>query len=307
MTSLLLHLLIALFVVLYFTKMIPPKPKPKETKITLNLKNIVIPPKPIKPIVIPKALPKAPPITKPIVKKIAPPPKAKVTPPKEIIKKKIVKKSNQTLAKKAKEDNNTTKHIQKIVKIKKIVKKKIKKPKIKKHKRIVKKSKRLKRPRIRVYTPKRVKSRRVRRSKDSLANALMGSGRNVRLTRTSPRPDYVSQMIKNIYGKEFNRYSPQQKKFIKENLGDIHRITQKTLTINGYPSVAIATQQHGTNIVSFYLHPNGDISNLRLKKAIGYTSLDQNTLNVIRIAYRNYPRPTKGKTKIMFYVTYMLY
>ncbi|MFK5975203.1 MAG: TonB family protein [Sulfurovum sp.] len=295
-----LHLLIALAIVLYFSQMIPPKPKPKETKMTLNIKNFVPPP----PIIVPKPIiiPKAQPIVKPIVKKVTPlPPKPKPK-PKEIPKKKIVKETKQRFAKKTKEDNNITKVIKKQTKIK-IVRRKIEKPKKVK---VVKKSKRVKRPRIRVMTQKRVKRRRVKRSRDSLANALMGSGRSVRLNRTTPRPSFVSRMIKNIYGKEFNRYSPQQKKFIKNNLGNIHRVTQKTLTINGYPSVAIATQQQGTNIVSFYIHPNGDISDLRLKKAIGYASLDQNTLNVIRIAYRNYPRPQK-KTKIMFYVSYSLY
>jgi outer membrane biosynthesis protein TonB len=34
--------------------------------------------------------------------------------------------------------------------------------------------------------------------------------------------------------------------------------------------------------------------------------LDQNTLEVIRIAYKNYPLPNK-KTKIVFYVTYSIY
>lgn len=136
----------------------------------------------------------------------------------------------------------------------------------------------------------------------------MGSGTTKRLksTKSKPKSSYVNKMIRNIYGKEFKGYSQTQKKFIKNNLGNIHRITQRTLTINGYPAVAIATKQEGTNVVSFYLHPNGDISSLRLKTKIGYSSLDQNTLDVIRLAYKDYPLPKK-KTKIMFYVSYSLY
>lgn len=268
MTSLLLHLLIALFIILYFQKVKPPIPKPKETKITLNLKNIVIPPKPPTPIVVPKALPQ--PIIKEIPKPIIKPIEPIIKP---IPKEKIIKENKKILVQKNKEDNNITK-----VEPKK--------------------------PKIVVSTPKVYKKRKTKNS--SLANALMNSGKRLNLQESSPQPDYVSKMINRIYGKEFNSYNPEQKKFIKENLGDIHYITQKTLIRNGYPDIAIATQQQGTNIVSFYLHPNGDISDLRLKKAIGSTSLDQNTLNVIRIAYQNYPKPTK-KTKIMFYVTYSLY
>ena len=97
-----------------------------------------------------------------------------------------------------------------------------------------------------------------------------------------------------------------KKKFIKHNLGNIYRITQETLWQNGYPETAKRTHQSGTNVVSFYLHPNGDISNLKLKKRIGYRSLDKNTLEVIRIAYKDYPLPNQ-KTKIIFYVEYSIY
>ena len=273
-------------VVLYFQK--PEVIKPKEKTITLNIKDIVTPPKPIPtpqpPILIPKAMPTPKPIIKkPIVKK----PKIEKAP-----KKKIIKDNLKKFANKDKDENNVTKVIKKIKKPKKIKK--------------IKKIKKVKKPRIKVMNNQVVKRYRKSRSKDSLANALMNSGRDMNLRRTIPKTSYVTRMIKSIYGKEFNRYTPQQKKFIRENLGDIHYITQKTLTINGYPDVAITTQQQGTNIVSFYIHPNGDISNLRLKKPIGYASLDQNTINVIRIAYKDYPRPKK-KTKIMFYVTYTLY
>ena len=113
-------------------------------------------------------------------------------------------------------------------------------------------------------------------------------------------------MIRNFYGREFNTYTLTQKDFIRHNLGIIHRITQHTLIQNGYPSVAIYTQQQGTNIVSFYLQPNGDISNLRIKTSSGYTALDKNTHKVIQIAYKDYPLPNQ-KTKIIFNVEYRLY
>ena len=251
--------------------------------MTLNLKQIVTPkPKP-KPIVKPPVQPK------PIVEKIIPP-----TPKPETVKKKIVDESKKTFAVKSPEDNNITKIEPKPEKKKKVVKKEVtKKPK----KKVVKK--------------KVTKKRKPRRSKDSLANALMGSGTSMFPQQYTPpapasRGAYGAQMIQRLYGSEFNTYSQTQKKFIKNNLGTIHRITQRTLSMNGYPSIAVRTGQQGTNIVSFYLHPNGDISNLRLKRDIGYQALDQNTLEVIRIAYKDYPLPNK-KTRIIFHVQYSLY
>lgn len=283
MISLLLHLLILLLFTTNFKEVtFLPKHK-QEKKMTLNLKQIVTPkPKP-KPIVKPPVQPK------PIVEKIIPP-----TPKPETVKKKIVDESKKTFAVKSPEDNNITKIEPKPEKKKKVVKKEVtKKPK----KKVVKK--------------KVTKKRKPRRSKDSLANALMGSGTSMFPQQYTPpapasRGAYGAQMIQRLYGSEFNTYSQTQKKFIKNNLGTIHRITQRTLSMNGYPSIAVRTGQQGTNIVSFYLHPNGDISNLRLKRDIGYQALDQNTLEVIRIAYKDYPLPNK-KTRIIFHVQYSLY
>ena len=130
----------------------------------------------------------------------------------------------------------------------------------------------------------------------------MPSSRSSKASRRS----YNNRAIKQLYGSEFNRYSKTQKNFIKHNLGAIHKITQRTLNRNGYPEIAGRTGQEGTNVVSFYLHPNGDISKLRLKTRIGYQSLDNNTLEVIRIAYKDYPLPNQ-KTKIIFYVKYGVY
>lgn len=248
-----------------------PPPHGKEKKISLNLKQIVTPPA-VKPKPQPKPVLIIPPVPKPQV---------------QAIKKKVLDDSKKIFAEKSTEDNNVSKIEKKIEK--KIVKKEVKK-------RVVKKTR-----------PKR----KPKRSKDPLANMLMSAGTSMVPTpRQSRQPSssgsYGEKMIQNLYGGEFNTYSPTQKKFIRNNLGTIHRITQRTLTRNGYPSVAVRTRQQGTNVVSFYLHPNGDISGLKLKTPIGYATLDKNTLEVIRIAYKNYPLPNK-KTRIVFYVTYTLY
>lgn len=148
-----------------------------------------------------------------------------------------------------------------------------------------------------------VQRKQVQRSKDPLANALMGSGSTM-----TPRPKkdaFVDQMVSRIYGKEFHTYSKEQQKFIKQHLGEIYRITQNTLWRKGYPDIAVRMRMQGTNVVSFYLHPNGDISDLHLRSSIGYRALDENTIEVIKTAYKDYPKPEK-KTKIMFYVHYQI-
>ena len=120
------------------------------------------------------------------------------------------------------------------------------------------------------------------------------------------RHSFPSSKIRKLYGASFHNFTPTQKKFITNNLETIQEITQRTLTRRGYPEGAARTGQQGTNVVSFNLHPNGDISNLRLKTPIGYRSLDENTLSLIRVAYKDYPYPSTT-TKIVFYVTYSIY
>ncbi|HSR74182.1 MAG TPA: TonB family protein, partial [Sulfurovum sp.] len=292
-----LHLLILLLFIKSREEITFLPPPAQEKKISLNLQQISPAPAPkpkAQPANVPPVLPPVmiPPVAKPVVEKeIVPEPKA------EPIKQKLLDESTKVFAQKSTEENNITrqqrKPEKKIVKKdvpKKPVKKVAKKPVVKKH--VVQKT---------VSRPKR--------SSDPLANMLMGSGTSMypsQSSRPSSDGSYGARMIQKLYGKEFDTFSETQKKFIKNNLGTIHRITQNTLTQNGYPEIAVRTRQQGTNVVSFYLHPNGDISDLRLKTRIGYAALDENTLEVIRIAYKDYPLPDK-KTKIIFYVKYSIY
>jgi len=117
---------------------------------------------------------------------------------------------------------------------------------------------------------------------------------------------YPNSKIKKLYGSSFHGFTTTQKRFIEDNLETIQTITQRTLNRRGYPEGAGDTGQEGTNVVMFNLHPNGNISNLRLKTRIGYRALDENTLSLIRVAYKDYPYP-ETTTEIIFYVTYSIY
>jgi protein TonB len=115
--------------------------------------------------------------------------------------------------------------------------------------------------------------------------------------------DDLTKSYLDLYGKEYNEFNEVQKVFLKNNLKDIGRITQRYLR---YPSLAVRLQQQGTNIVEFTLYPNGDIKHLKITHSSNSTSLDDNTLETIQIAYKDYPRP-KEPTKIKIYVNYFLY
>ncbi len=289
--ALLLHLSILLLFWVgteHFSK--PPAPK-GEKKITLDLSQFVTPPPTPKPQMkpVPPPQPTTPPQPKKSVKE-KPQPKKKALQEKKIL-----------TAQKAPEDNNITKNIKKPKK--KIVKKMKRETKKVVKKKIVKKSppkKPIKRPAQKRPPQKQYNS--------PLAKSLMNNknARNMKTRSSQPSASpNTKRMINKLYGSEFDGYSSEQKKFIENNLMIIHRITQMTLNQKGYPEIAARTGQQGINIVSFDLHPNGNITNLRLDKHMGYEALDRNTLQVIRIAYKDYPLPRK-KTKIKFFVQYSI-
>ena len=109
-----------------------------------------------------------------------------------------------------------------------------------------------------------------------------------------------------LYKDEFDRFSPTQRKFIENNLARIQGITQHYLTQRGYPPFAGEMGQQGTNVVEFYLLPNGDITGLKIITPTGFEQLDQNSIDTIKTAYKDYPHP-KEKTKIRFYIHYSIY
>ena len=100
--------------------------------------------------------------------------------------------------------------------------------------------------------------------------------------------------------------SKSQRKYIDRYLRQIIQISQRTLNYLGYPPEAIALRQQGVNLVEFWLHPNGDISRLRLKRRLHSEYLNKQTIEVIKTAYMYYPHPPV-KTKIIIYVGYKLY
>lgn len=119
-----------------------------------------------------------------------------------------------------------------------------------------------------------------------------------------PRLDSITKRdVSDLYGEEFGDYGLVEQDFIINNLRDIGRITGRYLK---YPPDAIRLGQQGVNIVQFYLHPNGDITDLRLIKSSGYVILDRNSERTIEIAYKDYPHPI-SKVLIRIRVSMELY
>lgn len=113
----------------------------------------------------------------------------------------------------------------------------------------------------------------------------------------------VTQSYIKLYGEQYFEFSKEQKRYLKQNLNKIGKITQRYLK---YPRVSIRTKQKGINVVEFFLHPNGDISELKLVDSSFYTALDINSVDTIKIAYQDYPRPLE-KVKIKIYIKYILH
>ncbi len=114
--------------------------------------------------------------------------------------------------------------------------------------------------------------------------------------------DDLAKSYLNLYGKKFEKFTKIQKAYIEKHLEDIGLITQRYLY---YPDSAVATRSQGGNVVQFYLHPNGDISDLILLQSSGYSTLDDNSLQTVRVAYKDYPRP-KQVTLIRIFINYRL-
>ncbi len=126
------------------------------------------------------------------------------------------------------------------------------------------------------------------------------------LSQKEPVNKEILNEINKLYGKEFETFTKVQKAFLEENLNEFQSITQTVLNRLGYPRLAAKLRIGGVNTVEFIFHPNGDITNLKIIDSSGYEILDEYTLELIQIAYKDYPKP-KESTKLKFRVYYNLY
>jgi outer membrane biosynthesis protein TonB len=115
----------------------------------------------------------------------------------------------------------------------------------------------------------------------------------------------IGQDIKELYGDEFGKLTPGQQKYILDNQEIMRRITQQVLTRVARVNLPRDLSVNRTNVIEFYLHPNGDMSDFKFIKKSGYYVLDDTTKETIEYAYSRYPRPTE-KTLVRYNVFYNL-
>lgn len=187
-------------------------------------------------------------------------------------------------------------------KYKNIQKKQKKITNIKKVKKIEHKSKKIKRNKPTIIPKKTIIKKPIKPKKEPTLLDILSKDTTQPLTlESSP----IQKEIKSLYGNTFETLSKNQQQYILDNMEIMRIITQDVLQrvamLNINSKLTIETQ----NIVEFYLHPNGDISDFKFLSLSGNEILDKTTKETIEYAYSKYPHP-KEKTLIRYNVYYNL-
>lgn len=123
--------------------------------------------------------------------------------------------------------------------------------------------------------------------------------------KTTRNNSNISQDIKKLYGDTFGKLTPGQQQYILDNQEIMRRITQQVLNRVARVNLPRDLNVNRSNVIEFYLHPNGDMSGFRFLSKSGYYVLDDTTKETIEYAYSRYPRP-KETTLIRYNVYYNL-
>lgn len=115
----------------------------------------------------------------------------------------------------------------------------------------------------------------------------------------------INQNIKELYGEEFGQLTQGQQQYILDNQEIMRRITQQVLNRVARVNIKSDLNVNTTNVIEFYLHPNGDMTDFKFLHNSGYYVLDDTTKETIEYAYSRYPRPSE-KTLIRYNVYYHL-
>jgi len=115
----------------------------------------------------------------------------------------------------------------------------------------------------------------------------------------------ISNDIKELYGSKFGELSAAQQEYILNNQEVMRRITQQVLNRVARVNIPSDINKNSINVIEFYLHPNGDMSDFKFLQKSGEFILDDTTKETIEYAYSRYPRPSE-KTLIRYNVFYNL-
>lgn len=129
-------------------------------------------------------------------------------------------------------------------------------------------------------------------------NTLSSSENNV-------NTDRAYTQVKRLYGDQLNGLDDGEKEYIVSNFKLMRRITQEEL--NRYGSTQIPPDLHinDSNLIEFYLHPDGSISDINFIKKSKEELLNKITRETIQLASKKYTHP-KQKTLIRYRINYQL-
>jgi len=115
----------------------------------------------------------------------------------------------------------------------------------------------------------------------------------------------IGKDFKEAYGEAFGQLSEGEKKYIIDNQEVMRRITQEQLNRLAPVNIPRNLNINTSNVIEFYLLPNGDIEGLKLISASGAEILDDTSLQTIEYSYHRYPLP-KQRTLVRYKVGYYL-
>lgn len=108
-----------------------------------------------------------------------------------------------------------------------------------------------------------------------------------------------------LYEGIYSQFSEVQKEYLTRNYKLIRRITQAVLDRYGHSRIPADVIVNDRNMIEFYLHPNGSISDISFVQKSKIEVLNDTTRETIELAYYKYPRP-KEKILIRYRVHYDL-
>ena len=115
----------------------------------------------------------------------------------------------------------------------------------------------------------------------------------------------VALDFKEAYGEAFGKLSAGEQQYIIDNQEIMRRITQEQLNRLAPVNIPRNLRINTMNIIEFYLHPNGDISGLKVISPSGQQILDDTSTQTVEYSYHRYPLP-KQKTLVRYKVGYYL-
>jgi len=124
-------------------------------------------------------------------------------------------------------------------------------------------------------------------------------------TQPKKQNNNLSQNIQDLYGEKFAELTKGQQQYILDNQEIMRRITQGVLERVASVNLPRDLRVNKTNIIEFYLYPDGHMSDFKFLSKSGVFILDETTRETIEYAYAKYPRP-KEKTLIRYKVFYQL-